>query len=146
MSYSGRNNIYDSIIKKMVTKALEEKEQEFEEAHKDDSDEQLLQYIKESAEILHHVPWQREIVGGSYIEKRFGTYKAALRAAELPNPKHPDLIEKFPRIQKEIETQKAAYRKNKAEKKERSAKRKAEQAEKRRQRMKYQADKSKNHA
>lgn len=136
MTYTGRNNIYDAIIKKMVTKALEEQEQEFEEAHKEDSDEQLLEYLKESTKKLHHVPWKREIVGGSYIEKRFGTYKAALRAAELQNPKHPDLIENFPRIQKEIEIQKAAYRKNKAEKKERSAKRIAEQAAKRRQREK----------
>jgi len=140
MSYTGRNNIYDAIIKKMVTKALEEQEQEFEEAHKEDSDEQLLEYLKESTKKLHHVPWKREIVGGSYIEKRFGTYKAALRAAELPNPKHPDLIENFSRIQKEVEIQKAAYRKNKAEKKERSAKRRAEQAAKRRQRMENKAE------
>ncbi len=134
MSYSGRNNIYDAIIKKMVTKSLEEQENEFEETHKEDSDEQLLEYIKEQAEKLSRVPWQREIVGGSYIEKRFGTWKNALRKAELPNPKHADLIENFERIQNEIEIQKAAYRKNKAEKKERSAKRKAEQAAKRRQR------------
>ncbi|MBR6657514.1 MAG: hypothetical protein IKL18_05010 [Oscillospiraceae bacterium] len=134
MSYSGRNNIYEAIIKKMVTKALEEQEMEFEETHKEDSDEQLLEYLKESAVKLHHVPWQREIVGGSYIEKRFGTYKAALRKAELPNPKHADNIENFSRIQKEIEIQKAAYRKNKAEKKERAAKRRAAQAAKRHQR------------
>ena len=132
MSYSGRNNIYDAIIKKMVTKALEEQEREFEEVHEADSDEELLEYIKESAKSLNRVPWEREIVGGSYIEKRFGTWKNALRKAELPNPKHPDLIENFSRIQNEIEIQKGIYRKNKAEKKERSARRKAEQAAKRR--------------
>ena len=140
MSYSGRNNIYDAIIKKMVTKALEDQENEFEEEHSSDSDEMLLEYIRKSAEELHHIPWQREIVGGSYIEKRFGTYKAALRKAELPNPKHADNIENFSRIQKEIEIQKAAYRKNKAEKKERSAKRRAEQAAKRRERSEKQAE------
>lgn len=134
MSYKSRNQIYESVIKNMVMKSLEEQERQFEEAHSSDSDEMLLEYLKESAIKLHHVPWQREIVGGSYITNRFGTYKSALRLAELPNPKHADILENFSRIQKEVEIQKVAYRKNKAEKKERSAKRRAEQAAKRRQR------------
>lgn len=134
MSYKSRNQIYESVIKNMVMKSLEEQEKQFEEAHSSDSDEMLLEYLRKSAVKLHHVPWQREIVGGNYIEKRFGTYKTALRAAELPNPKHADILENFSRIQKEVEIQKVAYRKNKAEKKERAAKRRAEQAAKRRQR------------
>lgn len=140
MSYRGRNQIYESVIKNMVMKSLEEQERQFEKAHSSDTDEMLLEYLKESAVKLHHVPWQREIVGGSYIAKRFETYKAALRAAELPNPKHADILENFSRIQKEVEIQKAAYRKNRAEKKERSAKRRAEQAAKRRQRMENKAE------
>ena len=140
MSYQGRNQIYESVIRNMVMKSLEEQEKQFEEEHSSDSDEMLLEYIRKSAAKLHHVPWKREILGGSYREKRFGTYKAALRKAELPNPKHADILENFSRIQKEVEIQKEAYRKRKAEKKLRSEERRREHAAKRRERSEKQAE------
>ena len=48
MSYRGRNQIYESVIKNMVMKSLEEQERQFEEAHSSDTDEMLLEYLKES--------------------------------------------------------------------------------------------------
>lgn len=123
--------MYESVIRNRVLKALNEKEAEFEEAYKSASNKELLDYLRNCAVTLKHSPWPREIIGGRYIEKRFGTYKTALREAELPNPKHADLFENFSRVQEEVEIQKVAYRKKKAEKKERSAKRRAEQAKKR---------------
>ena len=40
-----RNEIYESVIRKMVQQALDEQELEFSRDHAFDSDEQLLDYI-----------------------------------------------------------------------------------------------------
>lgn len=130
MGYAGRNNIYEATIKRMVTQALEKQEQEFLEAHSTDTDEQLLTYLRQSAVQLGHAPWPREIVGGSYIEQRFGTWKNALLRAKLPRPSIPNDLSGFVRIQEERARQEVAYRRKKAEKKLRAQQRQAQQAKK----------------
>ena len=130
MPHPGRNNIYDATIKRMVNEALEAQEQEFAQNRGGDSDEQLLAYLQFCAELLDHTPWPREIVGGSLIERRFGTWQAALCLAKLPLPNTPDKITVFVRYQEETERQKVIYREKKAAKKQKAQQRQKAQKEK----------------
>ena len=130
MGYPGRNNIYEAAIKRMISQALEAQEQEFLDAHTADTDEQLLTYLRLCAMHLGHTPWPREITGGSYIEQRFGTWKAALLKAKLPRSSIPDNLSGFARIQKERAKQEVLYRQKKAAKKLRAQQRQAQQTKK----------------
>lgn len=130
MPHPGRNNIYEATIKRMVTQALEAQEQEFASSRGSDSDEQLLAYLCYCASILGHTPWPREIVGGSLIERRFGTWQDALNKAKLPLPSTPDKVTGFARYQEETERQKVLYRQKKAAKKLKAQQRLKAQKEK----------------
>lgn len=99
-------------------------------AHAADTDEQLLTYLRQCAIHLGHTPWPREITGGSFIEQRFGTWKAALLKAKLPRPNIPDNLSGFARIQEERAKQEVLYRQKKAAKKLRAQQRQAQQTKK----------------
>lgn len=133
MAYSGRNNIYEAIIRRMVEEALASQEQAFRGARGGDTDEQLLAYLSRCAKELGHTPWPREIVGGRLIEERFGTWENALREARLPLPHTPDKVSGFARIQEETQRQKLLYRQKKAEKKLRAQERLQARKEKQKQ-------------
>lgn len=124
MGYPGRNNIYEATIKRMVDRALEEQEAKFSEEHCADTDEELLAYLCQSATRLGHTPWPGEIVGGYFIEQRFGTWKYVLHRAGLRQPSMPNHPSKFDRIQEERIRQEAVYRQKKAEKKRRAQQKK----------------------
>ena len=130
MPHPGRNNIYEATIKRMVNEALEAQEQEFAQNRGSDSDEQLLAYLQFCTQLLGHTPWPREIVGGSLIEKRFGTWQTAIVKAKLPMPTTPDKLVGFARYQEEEERQKAQYREKKAAKKQKAQQRMKAQKEK----------------
>lgn len=55
--------------------------------HEEDTDEQLLQYLRNRAQELGYTPVVREVEGGGYIAKRFVNWPLALQLAELPLPK-----------------------------------------------------------
>ena len=117
MAYPGRQNIYEATIRRMVQEALEQQEQEFRQRHESDTDEQLLALLRASAIRLHHSPWPDEIVGGLFIQERFGSWNRALALARLPAPKTANQKKSFARIQDEEERQKEVYKQRKAEKK-----------------------------
>ena len=117
MAYPGRQNIYEATIRRMVQQALERQEQEFREQHAMDSEKDLLLYLRACAERLGHTPWPGEIVGGSLILERVGSWERAVMLARLPAPKGLNHPNSFPRVQEETARQKEAYRKRKAEKK-----------------------------
>ena len=125
MAYPGRQNIYESTIRRMVQTALDEQEQQFRQQHETDTDEQLLAYLRSCAEQLHHTPWPGEIAGGPLIQNRFGTWPQALALAKLPVPRTANQSKSFARVQEETERQKELYRQQKAEKKQRAAQRRA---------------------
>ena len=134
MGYPGRHNIYDATIRRMVTKALEEQELQFRQAHEQDPDALLLELIRDWASVRGYTPWPLEIAGGSYLEERFGSWEALIRRAGLAMPTHPNRHQCFERYKEEMERQKEIYRRKKAEKKQLAQKRLAEQAAKRRER------------
>ena len=117
MPHPGRNNIYDAAIRRMVNEAIEAQEQEFARNRGSDSDEQLLCYLQFCAKLLGHTPWPREIVGGSLLEQRFGSWENALHKAKLPKPTTLDKLNAFARYQEEVARQKVVYREKKATKK-----------------------------
>ena len=116
MPRPGRNEIYEAVIRKMVLQALEEQELLFARDHAFDSEEQLLSYIRAQREILHATPRYKEIIGWKLLTERFGSWDAAVEKAGLPAAV-PCPMEKLPRIQDEVRTQKEWYRLKKAEKK-----------------------------
>ena len=130
MAYPGRQNIYEATIRRMVQEALEQQEQEFREQHKEDTDQELLMYLRVCAIRLHHTPWPGEIVGGKLILERIGSWERAVMLAKLPAPRTANHQKNFARVQEETERQKEAYRKRKAEKKTLAQQRIAQQGAK----------------
>lgn len=131
MGYAGRQNIYEGAIRKMVTQALEAKEEAFRKEHGEDTDGQLIAYLRQCAEELQRTPWPGEILGGTVIAERFGSWEKALMAANLPRPKTENKPSTFLRILKEEEHQKEVYRQRKAEKRILSEQRRIRQEAKR---------------
>lgn len=130
MAYPGRQNIYEATIRRMVQQAIEEQEQQFRQQHETDTDEQMISYLRTCAVQLQHSPWPGEIVGGGFIQERFGTWQQALSLAKLPMPRTPKQAQTFARVQEETERQKKVYRQRKAEKKMHAAQKRAQQAAK----------------
>ena len=54
------------------------------DAHWYDTDEQLLDYVRECAAQLGQTPREKEVVGGIYIREHFGSWALVLYLAELP--------------------------------------------------------------
>ena len=123
MAQPDRNKFYDIAIQKLVNNSLAAQEERFEELHCDDDDEMLLSYLKASALQLGHSPWPQEILGGKYLEKRFGNWEAVLTQAQLPMPKTSNRTSLFARVQEETKIQKELYQKKKEEKKARNRQR-----------------------
>ncbi|MCM1149002.1 MAG: hypothetical protein NC319_02795 [Butyricicoccus sp.] len=63
---------------------FKQREKEFDCLHADDTDEQLLAYLRFCAKKLGHSPFKREVVGGELIKKRFVLWSIALWQAGLP--------------------------------------------------------------
>ena len=61
-----------------------ERDRQWGKKHKRDTDEELLEYLRRTAEELGYTPPMREIVGGHYIEQRFCGYGVAVTLAGLP--------------------------------------------------------------
>lgn len=130
MPYPNRHEIYEAVIRRMVTESLQAQEEQFALEHENDTDEQLAAYLRECARQLGHSPWPREITGGELIQRRFGSWALALEKAKLPCPETVDKISLFLRYQKEVEQQKLLYREKKKMKKKRAQQRLKEQREK----------------
>ena len=115
----------------MVTLALEAREEEFRKEHSDDTNGQLIAYLRQCTAELQHTPWPGEILGGTVIAERFGSWEKALCAAGLPMPTGENKPSTFLRVQREEQRQKEIYRQRKAEKKILSEQRRIQQEAKR---------------
>lgn len=91
---------------------LQKRESEFCRKHKNDSDEELLEYIRNIAVQLGKVPSKREVPGFIYIKSRFGPWPRVLEKAGLKETKQ-DFM------QTEKNTKAAANSKNKARRRRR---------------------------
>ena len=64
-----RNAIYNAVINRMVRESLEQKEEDFAIVHAQDSDAELLIYLRRCAAELKHSPWPKEIVGMEVLDR-----------------------------------------------------------------------------
>ena len=135
MPTPSRNDIYEAVIRKMVTQALEEQEDLFEQAHGQDTDEELILYLHGCTKDLGYSPRYKETIGWRLLEQRFGSWNEALQQANLiPGPRCP--VTKLPRIIEETEKQKKLYRQKKVEKKLKNKQRMDAQARKKKENAK----------
>ena len=73
--------------------------------HEQDSDEELLAYVRKCAEELGHSPFTKEVVGGTYLTARFGSWPMVLQCAGLPmaqgmKPPTPAQVNKYYTLRK----------------------------------------------
>ena len=122
--YPGREVIYQATIARMVRESLMQQETQFAETHKNDTDEELLAYLRKCASELGHSPYRKELVGGTYIEDRFGSWeKALIKAGISRHHTTPGKVSTFQLVIDETNRQKVIYRKRKKEKKQQSLQR-----------------------
>ena len=123
-----RNAIYNAVISRMARESLDQKEESFVQAHVQDSDAELLEYLRKCAAELGHSPWPKEIVGWTYLTERFRDWNEMLRIADLPIPNTPNKPSSFLLVMQETEQQKLIYRQRKAEKRAKAAERRKQQS------------------
>lgn len=86
--YFDHNRWREQKLKAMVNVAMKEKNAAFLEAHRNDTDEQLLDYLRACARHLGHTPHSREVYGSCLLTQRFSGWANAVSAAGLANPVH----------------------------------------------------------
>lgn len=125
-----RNQIYDAVIHRMVMEGLAKKEMDFRMEHQEDSDEELLEYLRQKAKELRHTPWPQEIVGWDLITERFAGWPNAVHRANLPVMFTTNNLTKFQLYQDEVEYQKKMYRYLRGQKKAQRVQRMKDRSEK----------------
>lgn len=130
---------YQNMIARRVREALQAREDRFLSEHASDADEVLIDYVKGCAEELGHIPFAVEVIGSELLVRRFGSWRAALARAELPEPSgQPPRPGERQHVRRELQLQQEAYRLERALKKEKKRRlceermRKAEQNRKNR--------------
>jgi len=78
--------VFENILRKRTEEALKKQQQEFEALHRNDTDADLIDYLRRCAGEIGHVPNACEISGGAYLCQRFGSWDRALRLAGLGRP------------------------------------------------------------
>lgn len=108
---------FERNVAKRTVAALEARDAEFAEKHADTPLAHLAQYVGNRAELLRHTPSPCEIDGGAFIEQRFGSWDAALRAAYLPPTRTKAKLNGTARYRKERAVQEPLFLAERKEKK-----------------------------
>ncbi len=66
---------------------FQDRETAFGRQHRDDTDRQLLQYIRDRAAKLGHIPKKSEVPGYTYLKGRLGPWPRILEKAGLKKPR-----------------------------------------------------------
>ena len=107
---------YDALMDKRTREALRLRAEEYEREHGDDSDEMLLNAIRERAAELGYVPYAVDCLAGDLIVRRFGSWTGAVKLADLPHPRGPIRLRDSRLYQEEYRRQQKIRRTEKAEK------------------------------
>ena len=73
-------------VKSRARAELSRQQESFAEEHKDDTEEQLIAYVRGFANALGRTPNAGEVIGGPYIASRFGSWDRLVSKAGLPRP------------------------------------------------------------
>lgn len=101
---------FQNRVREQTRAALVQKEEAFAKDHKGDTDEQLLEYVREFSKELGRTPNAGEIIGGRYIASRFCGWEVAVAAANLPAPGRPASLENRLIYKKEYKLQEKLVR------------------------------------
>ena len=114
---------FENILRKRTEEALAQKQREFKVLHQSDTDAELIEYLRCCAGEIGHVPNACEVIGGTYLHQRFGSWDRALRLAGLGRPgQAPDFHRRWiykQEKQRQIDLHKAEKRRKQLEKQQR---------------------------
>lgn len=110
--YFDHNRWREQKLKAMVNAAMKEKNAAFLEEHRNDTDEQLLDYLRACARKLGHTPHPGEIYGSYLLTQRFSGWANAVSAAGLTNPVHQLSREQCRIYTDELRTQERMFKEN----------------------------------
>ena len=108
---------FERNVAKRTVAALEARDAAFAEKHAETPLRELAQYLARCARTLRHSPAPCEVDGGTFIEQRFGSWDAALRAACLPPTRTKAKLNGTARYRKERAIQEPLFLAERKEKK-----------------------------
>ena len=111
------NSWCDQQIAQRTKDALAARDAAFAEKHAETPLRELAQYLARCARTLRHSPAPCEVDGGAFIEQRFGSWDAALRAACLPPTRTKAKLNGTARYRKERAIQEPLFLAERKEKK-----------------------------
>ena len=91
-NYAEQQSRQDQIIYSRIERVISYKNVQFILEHQNDTLEQLSAYLQSCMEDIGHPPAMVEVIGGEYIQYRFGTWTKALRSfysGKMTNTKNP---------------------------------------------------------
>ena len=116
-------DVFENILRKRTEEALAQKQREFASVHQNDTDEELISYLRRCAEEIGHTPNACEVIGGAYLHRRLGGWDRALRLAGLGRPgQAPDFQRRWiykQEKQRQIDLHRAEKRRKQLEKQRR---------------------------
>ena len=110
--YFDHNRWREQKLKAMVNVAMKEKNAAFLEEHRNDTDEQLLNYLRTCARKLGHTPHPGGVYGSCLLIQRFRSWENAVSAAGLTNPVHQVSREQCQIYTDELRTQERMFKEN----------------------------------
>ena len=126
-----RGDAFEQILNRRIEEALGQRQRSFPQEHETDSDEALLRYVRAFAEELGRAPNSCEIIGGTYLKERFGSWERLLELADLPVPGRAADFRHRLIYKQERERQLKLWREEKARKQAEKALRQQEKAQRR---------------
>ena len=91
-NYAEQQSRQDQIIYSRIERVIAYKNVQFILEHQNDTLEQLSAYLQSCMEDIGHPPAMVEVIGGEYIQYRFGPWTKALRSfysGKITNTKNP---------------------------------------------------------
>lgn len=123
--YFNPNRWREQKLKVMVNAAMKEKNAAFLEEHRNDTGEQLLNYLRTCARKLGHTPHPREIYGSCLLIQHFRSWENAVSVAGLTKPVHQISREQCRIYTDELRIQERMFKENRE--KDRAARKAANQ-------------------
>ena len=108
---------YKSQLLLKTVESLAKQHEEFGIHHAVTTNTELLEYVRACSKELGETPGSNEVIGGAYIESRFGGWDQVVAAANLPAPGRTLSAEKTQIYKKEYKRQEKLFRKNKQQEK-----------------------------
>ena len=108
---------YDTTMEKRTREAIRQKILDYEAEHENDTDNMLLNAIRDRAKELGYVPYPAECVAYKLIIRRFGSWDKALHLAHLGQPYGARRLRETNLYRQEYRNQQKLHRREKEQKK-----------------------------